>query len=344
MTELVSARLKVANALGAVFSDMYERGYTDGLPVIPPTEPAVRAMLEAANMQPNELIAVVPPEGGRATAEKVAINAVMAGCLPGYFPVVVAAMRAITDPKFNLLGVQTTTNPVSPVLIINGPIRKALDVNSGRGCLGTGWRANATIGRAIRLCMLNIGGCPPGDVDKAIHGMPGKFTFCFGEAEEESPWEPLHVENGFAREQSTVTAVAGQGTQNIYSAFLDPADVVTMVADGMAVYGNNGYLRAQGNPLVIFSPGHARIFADAGWTKRRVKTELFERTKIPRGRIPRAPQLSKPIYTDYADDEMCLLCPDADSILIVVAGGPEAYHVTYVPNFGTTLYSMVEIK
>lgn len=112
----------------------------------------------------------------------------------------------------------------------------------------------------------------------------------------------------------------------------------------MAVYGNNGYLRAVGNPLVVFSPGHARIFADAGWDKPRIKAELFERTRIPRRRIPRAAQLSKPVYNDYADDEMCLLCADADAILVVVAGGPEAYHVTYVPNFGTTVYSMAEIK
>lgn len=117
-----------------------------------------------------------------------------------------------------------------------------------------------------------------------------------------------------------------------------------MVADAMACYGNNGYLRALGNPLVIFSPGHARIFADSGWSKQRVKAELFGRTKIPRSRIPRTAQLSKPIYTDYADEQMCLLCPDPDSIIIVVAGGAEPYHVTYVPNFGTTLYSMAEIK
>src|ERR1700730_17999819 len=177
MSGLVSARFKVTNDFGAAFTDMCERGFTDGLPVIPPTEAAVRAMLDAVGMQPNELIAVVPPEGGPATAEKVAVNAVMAGCLPEYFPVVIAAMRAVTEPKFNLLGVQTTTNPVGPVLIINGPVRTALKINSGRVCLGPGWRANATIGRALRLCLLNIGGCPPGEVDKAIHGMPGKFTF-----------------------------------------------------------------------------------------------------------------------------------------------------------------------
>src|SRR6478609_8896002 len=134
MTNLASTRIAAPNDFGAIFTDMYGRGYTDGLPVIPPTEPAVRAMLEAANMQPDTLLGVIPPEGGPATAEKVAINTVMAGCLPEYFPVVVAALRAIMAPKFNLLGVQTTTNPVSPVLIINGPVRKAIELNSGRGC------------------------------------------------------------------------------------------------------------------------------------------------------------------------------------------------------------------
>ena len=122
------------------------------------------------------------------------------------------------------------------------------------------------------------------------------------------------------------------------------ADVVTMLADGMAVFGNNGYLRAVGNPLVIFSPGHAKLFAEAGWSKQRVKQALFERTKIPRKRIPRATQLSKPVYDEYADDELCLLCQKAEDIIIIVAGGPEAYHITYVPNFGTTVYSVIEIK
>ena len=342
--QLNSAKFTVTGDWSAVFDDMYERGFTDGLPVIPPTAEAVARMLEAAGMQSDELIGVLPPEGGPATAEKVAINAVMAGCRPEYFPVVVAAIRAVADPKFNLLGVQTTTNPVGPVLVVNGPVRKAIDMNCGRGCLGPGRRANATIGRALRLCLLNIGGCPPGDVDKAIHGMPGKFSFCYGEAEEESPWEPLHVENGFRREQSTVTAVAGQGTQNIYAAFHDVDAIITMLADGMAVYGNNGYLRAQGNPLLIFTPGHARLFADAGWTKKRIRDELFERTKIPRGRIPRSVQLSKPVYLDYDDSQACLICPDPESILITVAGGPEPYHITYVPNFGTTLFSMAEVR
>jgi len=336
MTHLASRRLEAPADFRAVFDDMCRRGFTDGLPVIPPTEPLVREMLDAAAMAPDEQIAVVPPEGGPASAEKVAINAVMAGCLPEYFPVVVAALRAVTQPQFNLLGIQTTTNPVGPVLVVNGPVRQRIGVQCGRGCMGPGFRANATIGRALRLVLLNIGGCPPGDVDKAIHGMPGKFAFCFGELEEESPWAPLHVEQGCDARESAVTAFGGQGTQNIYAAMLEPADIVHILADGMRCYGNNGYLRACGSPLIVLSPGHARIFADAGWDKKRIRDELFERTKIPRRNIPSAPQLSVPVYTDYGPDEMCLLCTSPEDIRIVVAGGPEAYHITYIPSFGTT--------
>ena len=336
MAALTSQRFQAPSDFGAVFSDMYRRGFTDGLPVIPPTAEAVQALLDYAGVEPGRLVGILPPEGGPATAEKLAINAVMAGCLPEYFPVVIAAVQAIADPKFNLLGIQTTTNPVGPVLVVNGPIRAQLDINCARGCLGPGRRSNATIGRAVRLAMLNIGGCPPGDVDKAIHGMPGKFSFCFGELEEESPWDPLHVERGFERQQSTVTAFGGQGTQNIYAAFLEPENLIHMLADAMAVYGNNGYLRAVGNPLVIFSPGHANIFAQAGWSKARIRQELFERTLIPRSYIPKQAQLSRPIYTDYPPERMCQLCNAPEDIVIVVAGGPEAYHFTYVPSFGTT--------
>ena len=344
MTNLQSERFTVARDTRAVFDDMYRHHFTDGLPVVPPTEVAVQEMLDYVGMQPDELIAVVAPEGGPATAEKVAINTVMAGCLPEYFPVVIAALKAVTDPKFNLLGIQTTTNPVAPVLVINGPIRNQLEISSGRGCMGPGWRANATIGRALKLIMLNVGGCHPGDVDKSTHGMPGKFTFCFGELEEESPWEPLHVEHGFRPEQSTVTAFGGQGTQNIFAAFLQAENVAHMLADGMRCYGNNGYLRGNGNPLVVMGPGHARIFASQGWDKQRIKNELFERTKIPRSYIPLEPGLTLPVYTHFPPEQMCLLCREADDIRIVVAGGPEAYHITYIPSWGVTDPSTVEIK
>ena len=336
MSTFTSRRIEGPDDIGLLFGDMYGRGYTDGLPVIPPTEARVQAMLDYAGMEPAEVITVVPPSGDAATVEKVAICAVMAGCLPEYMPVIVAALQALAEPRFNWLGIQTTTNPVGPVLVINGPVRKTLEINCGRGCMGPGFRANATIGRALRLIMVNVGACPPGEVDKAIHGMPGKFTFCFGELEEESPWEPFHVERGFRREESTATVIGGQGTSNIYAAYLQAESLCHIVADGMACYGYNGYLRGTGNPVLIFSPGHARIFADHGWDKQRIKRRLFELTQIPLSYLPEEKQISSAIYTDWDRSRSIAPCETADDIVILVAGGPEAYHVTYVPSFSST--------
>ncbi len=344
MSALESRRYRTGADVSAVFADMYKRGFTDGLPVIPPTEDAVLAMLAAAQLPADALIAVVAPNNSLVTAEKIAINAVMAGCLPEYFPVVIAALKAVAEPKFNLLGVQATTNPVAPVLVVNGPVRKLLDINCGRGCMGPGWRANATIGRALRLTIVNCGGSPPGEIDKAIHGMPGKFTFCFGEIEEASPWPGLHVDQGFAPEESTVTAFGGQGTHNILAFFRSPESIVHVVSDAMRCYGYNGYLRAKGNPLLVMTPGHAKIFADHGWGKKRIRHEIFASSLIPRSHIPLEQQLLTPVYVDHAPDQMCLPCEKEDDITIVVAGGPEAYHITYIPSFGNTEMSTVVVS
>jgi hypothetical protein len=318
------------------FGDLHAKGLTDGLPVVPPLERYVRAMVEHSGLRAGEVIADIPPEGGPATVEKLAVNAVMAGCLPEYFPVVIAAIRALAQPRYNLLGVQTTTNPVTPVIVVNGPIRGRIGLHAGRGCMGPGFRANATIGRAVKLALLNIGGCPPGDVSKAIHGYPGRYSFCFGELEEESPWDPFHVDLGYRREQSTVTVFGGQGTQNIYACYLKPESVVHMLANGMAVYGNNGYLRGTGNPVVVFSPGHAKLFAAHGWDKARIRRELFERTLVPLSQLPEEKQLSHPIYNDWDRSRSIRLCGKPEDIAILVAGGPEAYHITYIPSFSTT--------
>ena len=326
-----------------MFDDMYGHGFTDGLPVIPPTEEAVWEMLDLAGVSPDETIAIVPPDNVAVSAEKIAINAVMAGCLPEYFPVVLAAVKAAVEPQFNLLGIQTTTSPVAPVVVINGPIRARIGVNSQRGCLGPGWRANATIGRALRFVLVNMGGCPPGDIDKSIHGMPGKYTFCFGELEEESPWPPLHVERGFDREQSTVTLFGGQGSHNILGMFRTPENLVHVLSDGMRCYGFNGYLRGTGSPLIVMSPGHARTFADHGWDKDRIKQALFEQSQIPRSHIPDEQQLSRPVYADYPPDQMCLPCRRPEDIHIVVAGGPEGYHIVYIPSFSNVDASTMAI-
>jgi hypothetical protein len=333
MPALSSERLRVRNDARAIFDDLYARGFTDGLPVIPPTEEAVADMLEHCGLRPQDEIAVLPPANSVATAEKVAVNAVMAGCLPEYLPVVIAALQAMTAEGFCLLSVQTTTSPVAPVLVINGPIRERIALNTGRGCMGPGRRANATIGRAVRLALVNIGDCPPGEIDKAVHGMPGKFSFCFGEREEESPWEPLHVERGFAATQSTVTVYGGQGTQNILGMFRQPENILHVLADGMRSYGHNGYLRGSGTPLVVMSPGHARILGEHGWDKQRIRNELFERTRIRRSEIPAELQITRPVYADYGPDELCATCRTPSDIHIVVAGGPEPYHIAYIPSF-----------
>jgi hypothetical protein len=343
VSDLKLRKIEVPFDFQAVFTDMYRRGFTDGLPVIPPTEAAVKELLDYASLPPDEVLGSIPPDDEPLTATQAAINSVMAGCLPEYFPVVVAAVKAVTAPKFNLLGIQTTTNPVAPVLVVNGPVRELLDINSRRGCLGPGRRANATIGRALNLILLNIGGNTPGEVDKAIHGMPGKFTFCFGELEEENPWEPLHVEHGFQREQNTVTAFGGQGTQNIIAAYHDMDNVAHMLADAMRCYGNNTYHVGHGNPLVVLNPGHARLFAEQGWSKQHLKDVLFKRTKLPRSYIPAERMFLETVWNDYTPDQMCNLCDKVDDINIIVAGGPEAYHICYIPSFAHTALSIAEI-
>ncbi|MBI2906816.1 MAG: hypothetical protein HYX92_04060 [Chloroflexi bacterium] len=212
---LTSKRVPVEDSADAINQLYYDKGWTDGLPIVCPTEERVLRMLRYSDRQPGDVAAEVAPLYGEATVEKIAINAVMAGCLPQYLPVVVAAVEAVAVEEFNLYGIQGTTNPVTPALIVNGPIAKELNINAGPNLLGQGNRANATIGRAIRLIMLNIGGGAPDTVDKATHGQPGKYTFCFAENEGESPWEPLHVERGYAQEVSTVTVAGVTGTTNV---------------------------------------------------------------------------------------------------------------------------------
>ena len=333
MTTLSSRRIDGPDDMAALFTRMVELGYSDGLPVIPPTERLVAAMIEHVGLAPEKVIGVVAPEDGMATVEKLAINAVMAGCLPEYFPVVIAAIDAVCDPRFDLLGIQTTTNPVTPVLIINGPIRTKLGIHGGRGCMGPGFRANATIGRAVKLALRNIGACPPGEVAKSIHGMPGRFTFCFAELEEASPWEPFHVEQGYDVRQSTVSVVGGQGTINMWIGFSTPQSICHSIADGMRFYASNGYLRGSGIPVVVMGPGHASLFAKAGWTKKRIKDEIFGLTPIPLSHIPDERQISRPVYEDWSRDRSINVCRKADDIVILVAGGSEPYHLTYIPSF-----------
>jgi hypothetical protein len=333
MNEMSAAeRLTLPDDIGEAFDRMVELGWTDGLPVIPPTPARVAAMLAGSSRAAHEVIAELPPADGLATVEKIAINGVMAGCRPEYLPVLIAAVQALAQPQLNLLAIQTTTNPVAPFVLVNGPIRTRIGVHGGRGALGPGWRANASIGRAVRLIMQNVGGAKPAEVDKAVLGFPGKYTFCLGELEEESPWPAYHVEHGYAPEDSVVTIMACQGTQSVAASFLQPESILEMVRNGLSVWGTNSYNKGDGTPAVVLTPRHAAIFHEAGWDKRRIQEWLFEATKVPESALPAEPRLMG--HHRHMDGDRICLCKQAADIAILVAGGPEAYHIGLLASYG----------
>jgi hypothetical protein len=263
--------------LGAIEDEIetaYDRGWTDGLPVVPPTAARVLRMLDGTRRAPDEVVAVVPPDLVPVTVEKVAINAVMAGCKPEYLPVVLAAVEAACTDAFNMHGLLCTTYFSGPVIVVNGPIAAQIGMNSGVNCLGQGNRANATIGRALQLVVRNVGGGVPGGIDRAAFGAPGKYTSCFAEDEAGSPWEPLSVERGFARGTSTVSLFSGHGPSAI-------VDQISRTPESLA-RSLAAKLRAVSHPklvmgmdaMLVISPEHARVFAGAGWSKARLRAAL----------------------------------------------------------------------
>jgi hypothetical protein len=260
---------------------LFARGVTDGLPVVPPSRDRVERAIAASGRDGGELIALVPPNYGRATAEKIAINAVMAGCRPEYMPVVIAAVAAMCDEAFDLHGVSATTNAPAPLVIVNGPIRAEIGINSGAGVFGPGSRANATIGRAVRLVCLNLGGARPGDVSMSTLAHPGRYTYCIGEHEEASPWESLAVEHGFGPEDSTVGLLAADAPLGVYAQrSRTPDDLLPTIAASMAVVSHHR-MTHWGDTLLVLSPEHAEIFGSAGWKKADVKRWLHERLQWP---------------------------------------------------------------
>ena len=224
---------------------MMEQGWGDGLPLIPATPERVAAMLAATRRPPGDLVAVLPPRLGCATVELVAVNAVLAGALPEHLPVILAAVEAVGQPAFNLQAIQTTTHPCSPLVIVNGPIAGRLRINGAGNALGQGHRANAVIGRAVRLVLQNVGGTIPGETDRATLGHPGKFTYCLAENEAESPWEPLHVERGFRRDASCVTVLGAAGPHNVNDHGSASADsLLKTLAGTLAAPASNNIITA----------------------------------------------------------------------------------------------------
>jgi len=277
---LFARRVEVASAEDE-FEAMFDRGWTDGLPVVPPTESRVLRMLTGTTRAPDEIVAVVPPDLVDVTVEKIAINAVMAGCKPEYLPWVIAGVEAVCNDTFNIHGVLATTMPVGPVIICNGPGTRAIGMNSGMNVFGQGNRANLTIGRAIQLVIRNVGGGRPGEVDRATHGNPGKISFCFAEDEGSSPWVSLAVSRGMDADVDAVTVFPGEGPRCVVDQLArDPDDLVTTFAACLRTLHNPKLILAF-DAILVVGPEHARVFADAGWDRERVLEEIHARLQIP---------------------------------------------------------------
>jgi hypothetical protein len=303
---------------GDELEEMFERGWTDGLPVIPPTPERVEAML--GGMDGAASLGPVPPAMGEATLRRVAACAVLAGCRPAYFPVVAAAARAALDPAFNLHGQAVTTQPAGQLVVVNGPVREAIGLNSGMGALGPGFRANLTIGRALRLLVSLTGGAMPGTMDRSTLGQMGKIGFCVAEDEEASPWEPLHVERGFEPGQSVVTVIGCDAPLSISDhRSRTPEDLAYVLAWAAAsAWSTNWWPLAEPSVFVI-CPEHAEMFRGAGWTKRRLREFMFATVRKPAGQLRRG-ETTPAVHAAAPGAEMTKWA-SADSIVLLVAGG-----------------------
>ncbi|HLE81893.1 MAG TPA: hypothetical protein VJA25_11435 [Dehalococcoidia bacterium] len=311
-------------------SDLYyRRGMTDGLPIVPPTAERVAVMVAASGREPGAVLGKLPPLWASATVEKVAVNAVMAGCLPEYMSVVLAAVEVVAEEQFNLYAVQATGSPVSPGFVVNGPVAGALGINAGYNALGQGHRANATIGRALRLVLINIGGGRPGDTDRATQGWPGKFTLCFAENEAESPWDPLHVELGYDKQSSTITGFGACGT----TAVTDPR---SQSAEGILLSLANHMtpnLAGGGQPVVVIAPENAHVIARDGFTKDDVKLFLWEHARLPVTAFSQDAQIAAIKVrreSGRSPYSYATVAAQPGDILVVVAGGA-GYHSTIIP-------------
>jgi hypothetical protein len=337
---MTAKRHRVAD-VGDAMEFCFQQGWTDGLPVVPPTEERVRAMLEAARLEPKREIGYVAHRAVSITAEKVAINAVMAGCKPEYLPVVVAAVEGIADPAWSYHGPGTSTGGAAVLMIVNGPIARELDINAGDNLFGPGWRANLTIGRAVRLVMRNVCGSMPGLLDRGTLGHPGKLSYVIAENEAESPWTPLHVERGFRPEQSAVTVVAADAPHQFYNQLSSTAEgVLTTLADDMRISGN---VMGQATYTVVLAGEHMRTIAKDGWTKKEIRAFVFEHTRNTHAHLKRTGRMSGAIQ---AGDETALrsLVISPEHILVVAAGGRAGAFSCYIPGWGSARNSEAVTK
>ncbi len=314
-----------------------ENGPGDGLPLIPPTRRAVDAMLASVQEGSGHVLGMMAPGMVDVTVEDAAVCAVLTGCKPSYFPVVLAALEAVMEPEFNFLAIQATTELASPLVIVHGPIAERLGVHSGSGCLGPGFRANATIGRAVRLAAVRLGMAVPGETDMATFGHGGKFSACFAEAA--SGWEPLHATRGFRAEQSAVTVVAADAPVNVNDYASGSAEsVLRMITATMAYPGSNN-AQGGGEVLVVISPQHLGLLESGGMSREDARRALFEGARVPLTSF--SPEIAervrgrRPGLFEDAEPDAVPVADGPESILISVAGGPGS-HTLFFPTYGET--------
>ncbi len=330
--------LDVADASPEVLVELYaSHGWGDGLPLVPPTPERVDAMLAETDGDPDAVLGVLPPRFGKATRRMVAINAVLAGCSPDVMPVLVTAARALAQPELNLRGVNATTHPVAPLLIVHGDVVERCGFNAGIGAFGPGNRANATVGRAVRLLLLHVAGARPGDGDAAQHGQPSKYTYCVAENLPASPWEAYPRSRG-VNAPSAITIHCGENPHNAHDMESGvPGPILDKVASAMTSLGQNDACIAYGEYFILLGPEHAATIAAAGWTRRDVATYLYERARMPAGWFRRQFE-SRAWYPwmDAVDDGSLLpMTGHPDNIRVVVVGGP-GKHSCVVPSWGMT--------
>jgi hypothetical protein len=315
-------------------------GLVDGLPIVPPVPARVRAFYRAAGMDPVRQLAVIEPSTRPVSVYDAAVCAVTAGCDPAHLPVVAAALRAVCDPAFNLLGIETTTGTAAPVIVVHGPIAAAAGVSGGSDCLGGSARANATIGRALRLLLRSVGGGGPAGMDRATMGQPAKLGLCFAENLARSPWPPLHAARGLPPETDAVTAVGISGTvEVVHAEDGDPREILTTLAGSMLIAGTAGShgLLGGGSPLVVLSPEHACALDAAGYDRAAVQRALWERAVLPWERLAPSVVARRRQTMDGPEGEAekagLRIAATPEDILVAVAGGV-GVKSTYMPSWG----------
>lgn len=326
----------------AAYEFCEEMRWGDGLPIIPPTDERVERMLAFCDRPRDEPILQIPPSYGAATPRRIAANAVMAGCKPQHFPIVLLALEAMAEQPYNLYGIQTTTHPCAPLIIVSGPVADEIGLNGGYSALGSGSRSNATIGRAVRLSLTNIGEARPGAGDMATYGSPTKFTYCLTENETKSPWAPVRMDENYAEEETMVMVVAAEGPHNVNDHESVSAEgVLKTLAGTIATPGCNN-AHHDSRPVVLLCPEHAATIASGGYSKDAVKAFLFEHARIPLSmfsfeNVERRLRVKFPDrYGRASLDTRVPMARRPEDYIVLVAGGA-GKHSAYIPTFGATL-------